>query len=411
MSFASVVAPPVERLDRARTPDRRRPPWYRRRWFAWTVALAVTLVLVFYAGGGWFFSGEIRSGALDVEDPAAPEYDIEVVDVGNGAITLDLTVSDNDHLTTPGIKGVAWPGGYGRVHEIISVTATTITRAYTPVSGEPTPGTMVDLDGFAYPGDPEVGLGLDFETVSFLSPLGSLDAWHVPASGEAWVIFVHGKSAPLREALRIIPTVVAAGWDALVIEYRNDPETVPDATGMYRYGLAEWQDLAAAVGYVTERAPDADIALFGYSMGGAVVASYLLESPDVSMIDAVVLDAPMLDLSAAISHQAADRTLPVVGLGVPDSLTAVAKLIAGWRYDLPWNELDYVARLGADPVSTPLLVFHGDADEKVPVDTSRRLAAAVPTVELIEVAGAGHVQSWNVDADRYEAAVEALLVE
>ncbi len=154
----------------------------------------------------------------------------------------------------------------------------------------------------------------------------------------------------------------------------------------------------------------ADIALTGFSMGGGIVLSFALESALAPQIDAIVLDAAMVDFGATIDFRAEDRSLPLVGLPVPQSLTNVAKWFAGWRFDVDWGELDYVDRAAA--LQIPIYAFHGTADESVPIEPIEELADQQPNlVTLIEVADAGHVLSWNVDPDAYEAAILEFLGE
>jgi fermentation-respiration switch protein FrsA (DUF1100 family) len=53
-------------------------------------------------------------------------------------------------------------------------------------------------------------------------------------------------------------------------------------------------------------------------------------------------------------------------------------------------------------IRRPVLIHHGSADETVPLRVSIDLAAAVPDmVTLIEVPGAGHVESYEMDLDKY----------
>ena len=148
--------------------------------------------------------------------------------------------------------------------------------------------------------------------------------------------------------------------------------------------------------------------LAGFSMGGAVVTSFLLESPLASRVRGVVLDSPALDLGEVIDHGAADRELPVLGTPLPPALTVAAKGIAGLRYDLDWGQLDYVDRAGR--LAAPMLVFHQTGDPTVPVAISEALASARADLVTFErFAGDGHVQSWNTDRARYERALRAFL--
>ena len=109
----------------------------------------------------------------------------------------------------------------------------------------------------------------------------------------------------------------------------------------------------------------------------------------------------MLDLSAAVDLGASNRSLPVIGLPIPSTLTATAKLLAGWRYDVDWGRLDYLDR--ADEIRVPILLFHGIEDDIVPVETSDALAEMLPgLVTYHRVDSAKHLESWNLDSAAYE---------
>ena len=83
-------------------------------------------------------------------------------------------------------------------------------------------------------------------------------------------------------------------------------------------------------------------------------------------------------------------------------ITETATWLADFRFDVDWEATDYLDDGGSLPAST--LVFHGDADDAVPLATSQEFAAANPeSVTLVEVAGAGHIQSWNIDPAAYES--------
>jgi pimeloyl-ACP methyl ester carboxylesterase len=55
-----------------------------------------------------------------------------------------------------------------------------------------------------------------------------------------------------------------------------------------------------------------------------------------------------------------------------------------------WRDEDV---LDVDPrqIAIPTVILHGSADPIVPIDVSRRLAELPPDVELVELAGVGHV--------------------
>jgi dienelactone hydrolase len=380
-------------------------PW---RLLRGAVVLLLVLGLVFFAGGGWFYSGEIRDGALASVPPGAPALQTRVLAVGDATITLAHDPQSPGELTTPGTWGLIWQGGYGRLGAIRSQADDRIERAFRRLEGpNPRPGELTAVDGYAWPADPGLAAGRPAREVTYPSPLGPTPAWRVDGRRDTWVILVHGYNAARTETLRTLAAVAAQGFPALAISYRNDPGAPRNPDGLRHWGATEWRDLEAATRYALGQGA-AGVVLAGYSMGGAVVASFLLSSPLASRVRGVVLDAPALDLGEVLDYGAEDRTLPVLGTPVPPALTEVAKGIAGLRYDLDWGDLDDVDRAGG--LRSPILLFHQGGDPTVPVAISERLARARPDLVTFErFGGEGHVQSWNVDRPRYERALRAFL--
>src|SRR5712692_6882106 len=202
---------------------------------------AVPLSVAGVLGGGWYYSDSLRKGALEPNREPS-KLDIEVVAIGEGRITLRATPSvQNGDWKTEGVFGLEWPGGYAQVSRILEIDDRQVVREFRPMNGELKPGDAARLDSFAFPADPQDALGLAFQDVSFSSPLGDMPAWFIEGRRDTWVIFVHGKGASRREALRMLPTVVGLGFPSLVISYRNDPEAPASEDGFYRYGQTEWE--------------------------------------------------------------------------------------------------------------------------------------------------------------------------
>jgi uncharacterized protein len=374
------------------------------------VVVVCVLVLLVFVGGGWFYAGEIRAGALDSKAPTTAALRTEVLAVGPRSITLARDPASSRELTTPGTWGLRWADGYGRLGAILALRADRVERAFTRVEGTaPRVGEGSAVDGYAYPADPALAAGRPAREVSYPSPLGAAPAWLVDGrrTRDIWVILVHGYNAARSETLRTLATVTRQGYPALAVSYRNDPGAPRSPDGLRRWGATEWRDLEAATRYALDQGATG-VVLAGYSMGGAVVASFLLSSPLAGRVRGVVLDSPALDLGECIDRGAEDRDLPLLGTPVPPALTVVAKGIAGLRYDLDWGELDYLDRAGR--LATPMLVFHQRGDPTVPVAISEALAAARPDLVTFErFDGDGHVQSWNMDRPRYERALRAFL--
>jgi uncharacterized protein len=308
----------------------------------------------------------------------------------------------DDAIDDPGEYGLYWDDGYGWLGDVTAVTAAGVVRPFVSC-GSPPPLAPIelDLDGWYYPRDPG-DAGLAFDDVTYTSPVGELSAWYVPAAAapaSTWAVHVHGWGADRREAIRTLATYRAAGIDSLVVTARNDPGAPPDPSGRYRFGRSEWEDVDGAVRYALAHGAERVI-LVGYSTGAASEMAFLERSVLAGAAAGLVFDAPNLDLGAVVKERARDTALiPGLPLTVPNSLTAVAMIIADLRYDIGWRDIDSVDQ----PVDVPVLVFHGDEDDTVPLSVVEDFAGAHPAeVRLIVTAGAGHVLSWNVDRDRYE---------
>lgn len=376
----------------------------------WLVALLVIFVLAFYAIGGWHFSGEIYSRYLQVHPPAAGDLDI-ILDRGEAEALVLKGDDDAENLLEEGRFGLMWESGESLVDGILSFDTaggqSTVYRQRVPGAAIPAPGSPVRLDSYIWSGDPWSARGIPFEDVTYPIEGGNADAWYVEGSSDTWMIFVHGKGAPKNEALRLLPFAVDRGYHAMVIEYRNDPGAPPDASGIYQYGVTEWKDVASATRHARSNGAR-DIVLVGYSMGGSNVLSFLLESPLRSQTAAVILDSPVLNLGSTVDHAAGQTQLPLIQVSVPQSLTAVAKWISGWRYGIDWNETDYVTR--SRNLQTPILIIQGSGDETVPSEPANELARLRPDIVTLSTPqGVGHVLAWNADPDGYEALVGAFL--
>jgi uncharacterized protein len=381
-----------------------------RRWPRPVLLAVLALVVVFYAGGGLYFSNVIDERALDgasLRTTLDPDYDLVVRDVAGTAITIEPD-GDPGSLAQDGVFGLRWEGGYGQVSDVLGRDGDAVTRRFLLImGGPPGDGTPAQLEVRAWP-DPE-SAGLASQDVVVNGPLGAYPAWFVPGDLDTWAIVVHGNSMSRLDGLRMVPITVDAGYPTLVPTYRNDVGAPEDPSGKLRYGLTEWRDLEAAVRYALDHRAE-DVVLVGYSMGGGVVMAFLQRSKLRDEVRAVILDAPMLDFSATVDDNASREEI-APGVPLPSSLTAVAKQIAAWRFDVGWDRLDYLAG-GATRYDVPFLVFHGTADTTVPIATSEEFADLRPDlVTLVPCPDAEHIACWNLDPEAYASNVTSFLAQ
>jgi hypothetical protein len=142
-------------------------------------------------------------------------------------------------------------------------------------------------------------------------------------------------------------------------------------------------------------------------MGGSIAGQFVAKSPLAGKVAALVLDAPALDVPAAIRLGAQQRTLPFTSIAVPDVLTAAALQLSDLRQ--PTDLADAVA---VDPVVSfdgPLFLAHGASDTTTPVAVSDDVAQRRGPERTVYLRpdDADHTQVWNHDPDAYDAALTA----
>ena len=368
----------------------------------------MSLVAASFFGSGWYLAGKIRSEALAVgPGPAMPAYDdVQFVGVAPGQVQL-RAIGDQPALLKPMLCGIAWPGGAGHLGAVAAVSGGVVTRPLTVVCGSaPAAGQLAALDRSYFLSGPGTAFGIPVQDVVVPGPLGPLPAWYFPGPGSTFIIGVHGQNGTRKDVLRVIDIVHGMGFPAIAVTYRNDLGAARDPSGYLRYGQTEWSDIEAVVRWSLARGARS-VVLVGQSMGASVVAAFLKRSSLAPKVERVVLDAPMLDLPAAIDYQVDRHLIPVIGR-LPAPLILTAERIASARFGVDWSAISYLDE--TTWLKVPALVTHGDDDPRVPISTSFRLTGLKPSLVTFEVfPGAGHLESWNTDRSRYTSLVESFL--
>ncbi|HEY5889106.1 MAG TPA: alpha/beta hydrolase [Acidimicrobiia bacterium] len=256
-------------------------------------------------------------------------------------------------------------------------------------------------DAFVIDADPLTVSTGDFqlEEVEYQTELGAMDAWYLPAAGETWVIHVHGLGTTPAEAEPMFAPLQEAGYPQLAITYRNDDGQPEDPSGYYQYGVTEYKDVSAAISYALENGAE-QIFVNSYSTGAAHTLGFMFREQRDRVVGAH-FDSPNINFGETVNFNAAQRELPLLGLPLPASLAEVAKFITSLRIGVSWGSLDYVDTASTS-LNAPVLVHHGTADMTVPISTSLDFADARPEfVRLIQVEGADHVGSYDVDPEKY----------
>ncbi|MFN5999268.1 MAG: hypothetical protein ACK47C_11310 [Paracoccaceae bacterium] len=255
-----------------------------------------------------------------------------------------------------------------------------------------------------YRGDPLAAFSLPFQTIPLETPLGTAEAWLVPAAGvEAGrAIYVHGIAGAREDGYRTLQVLHQAGWSVLLVSYRNDANAPADPSGRYGFGLLEWPDLQSAVAHMAPEDTSPGVLVVADSMGGAILGQLLAKSPLAGRVKAVALDSPAISFQAVIGHLSAQSGKPLSGV-----VAYVARLLIPWESGLDLPDAEVAAVFQAFP--GPLFIAHGTSDRLVPAAPSEALAAArtAPTVTLWT--GADHLGSFAEDPAAYSAAFASFL--
>lgn len=196
--------------------------------------------------------------------------------------------------------------------------------------------------------------GLDYEALTLTTADGEqLDAWFVPARGQAVVLILHGNAGNISHRMDSIAMFHRLGYGVLIFDYRGYGRSSgkPSEQGLYQDAQTAWDHLTRQRGI----AP-AHIVLFGESLGGAVAAWLAArERPGALVLSSVFTSAP--ELGADL---------------------------------YPWLPTKWLVRMRYDTRSTlaqvtcPVLIAHSPDDEIIPFHHGQRLfnAAAAPKVFL-----------------------------
>jgi pimeloyl-ACP methyl ester carboxylesterase len=382
-------------------------PWWRRHVRAIVAAGLALLVLIAVVGAllAWHFASFVL---VPDHSPWAEQVEIEAIAPGR------IELKRSEPTERPGVYGLVWDGGHAVLGPVLSESDDRVTRRLSDVHGFLVPGLDAGIDSNVYFGNPAETRGLPYRSVDIPGELGPMPAWEIPAaepdtdgSGpnwrsppNAWAIVVHGINGDRQIGLRIAPTLHRAGFNSLLISYRDDLGAPSSPDDLHHQGQTEWRDLEAAVRYALRHGAK-EIVLDGYSMGGALIAQFMERSPLADRIDALILDAPALNWKAILEFNAERMGLP--GFAVIPVEWAISA-----RIDVDWDSLDALEH--PEDFHLPILLFHGDDDEVIPIQTSKEFAKELPRWVTYYVAPkAGHTQSWNVAPILYNRRLERFL--
>ena len=214
------------------------------------------------------------------------------------------------------------------------------------------------------------------ESVWFQSADGTrLHGWLIPAAdgtppAEApTILHVHGNAGNIELHVWFTEHLPPAGFNLFIFDYRGYGRS--EGAARRRRPLID--DTHAAVDVLLARS-DIDatrLGMYAQSLGGAIGLNVMARRPQLR---AAVIE------SAFTSWR--EMAASAVGGDPPGP---VSRFFAGLLIRDDHRPADAIAS-----IDRPILLIHGSADSIIPVGHGRRLAAAGPTVEFVELDGGDH---------------------
>ena len=393
----------------------------------------VLIIFIFVAlgGAGWFFSGVIYEGGLnpdfnDTESIGTAEDRVLVSNINSNSIVLNVEEEMWGPLLERGIYGIIGQNGDAVVGDIISTNGTLVERSLinlngTLVEGDKIRGTSLvvreDTGEFkilgtsSWSGQASEGVytpksvsGLDYETIYYQSDLGEFPAYLTNNGDVGIVIFVHGfRGDYSREVFAKMRAgeIVDMGYRSMIISYRNDKGLPKDPSGIFQYGTTEWKDIDGAIDKALEFTDN--VVLWGTSGGGGPISSWLGNVGDKTKVKGIIYEAPVINFWESVEVNGAAR-YP----WVPQQLFGYFKIFTEIRYGIDFENMNFTDNVINSDI--PVLLFHGDDDEWVPVEMSDLIAENRDTnFTYIRYENVGHVTSWNADPDNYVYQLDTFL--
>lgn len=192
------------------------------------------------------------------------------------------------------------------------------------------------------------------------------------------------------------------GFNALLPDARGFGQSEGDYAGM---GWHERRDIIGWCDYILEEDPQAEIVLYGVSMGGATVMMTAGEADLPEAVRLVIEDCGYTSVWDEFAAQL-DQLFGLPTFPLLDVTSLVTQLKAGWNF----KEASALKQIEACTI--PVLFIHGEADTFVPYEMVHTLyeAAACPKA-LFTVPGAAHAESASVDPEGYWGAISDFLAE
>lgn len=212
------------------------------------------------------------------------------------------------------------------------------------------------------------------------------------ADSPLWAIVIHGNRGQHQNMYGSCQRFYDAGYNVLAPDMRSCGESEGDYVGM---GWTDRMDVLQWIDWILEQDPQAQIVMYGASMGGATTMMTAgEETPD--NVKAFVEDCGYTSVWDIFSSELSLR------FHLPEfPVLYTANLIAGVRAGWQFSQASCVEQL--ENCEKPMMFIHGEQDDFVPYWMLQEVYDAKPgnNKVLLSVPGAGHDESKYILGDEY----------
>jgi len=214
-----------------------------------------------------------------------------------------------------------------------------------------------------------------------------------PAETQDTMILVHGIGDVRWGMLRAAKWFLDLGFNVVIYDSRGSGESGgKDIT----LGYYEKDDLQKWVNEMKSKHPEGTLGIFGNSMGGSIAILQAEMNETNKKVDFYVLDSPYSDLKDEVRFQVSKSYSILTSIMVFYG-NIVNKIRSGFYYE----EVSPIALI--KDVEVPILFYHGESDQTIPVSMSNDLYEAKQKgkKEIMIVSGADHLESYHVAPEEY----------
>lgn len=219
-----------------------------------------------------------------------------------------------------------------------------------------------------------------------------INGWFVRPAGDSiypnTAIFCHGIGGNLGHFIKTAQFVSENGWNSVLLDGRAQGESGGD---FCTFGYFEEKDLQLVVDFLKKNRPveSQKLGIWGASLGGAIALQCLENDP---RLDFGIVESTFTDLPTIVSDYQAQKFF---NIRLPWASEKALKKAGELAHFDPTSVRPVDA---AKQIFQPILMAHGDADDRISVDYGRRIFQnlASKNKELVIVPGANHINVHTV---------------